>query len=140
MLKVDVIAVGQLKSGPLYDLCERYRSMVQMPLSVIELKDNQKIADKINPRAIIWALDERGSSISSPSFAQEIQDLIDNGEKHLQFIIGGADGLPEDVRNSAHKLISFGKQTWPHMLARVMLLEQIYRAQQIIKGHPYHRD
>jgi len=140
MLKIDLIAVGQLKKGALFELSERYRGMIHYPLSIIEVKDDHKIAEKIVPQASLWAMDERGVSVGSASFARSVQDLSDEGVKHLQFVIGGADGLPESVRKSAHKLISFGKQTWPHMLARVMLLEQIYRAQQIIKGHPYHRE
>ena len=62
------------------------------------------------------------------------------GISRFQFMIGGADGLTPEVRDSAHALLAFGKQTWPHMMARVMLMEQIYRAQQIIQGHPYHRE
>ncbi|MDB2682695.1 23S rRNA (pseudouridine(1915)-N(3))-methyltransferase RlmH [Alphaproteobacteria bacterium] len=140
MLKIEIIAVGSLKSGSFYDLVQRYSGMIQYPLTIHELKDDHKIAEKLNPQAVIWAMDERGKSFGSTQFASDIQDLSDSGVKQLQFVIGGADGLSDEVRNAAQKLISFGKQTWPHMMARVMLLEQIYRAQQILKGHPYHRE
>jgi 23S rRNA (pseudouridine1915-N3)-methyltransferase len=85
-------------------------------------------------------MDERGKSLPSLKFADKIRDLQNQGRSHIQFIIGGADGLGDDIRKRADLLLSFGAQTWPHMLARVMLLEQIYRCQQILSGHPYHRE
>ncbi len=99
----------------------------------------KKLQDKIRPDAYVIALDERGKSLSSPDFARKIQDLMDQGRPCIQFIIGGADGLNDDIRKRADTLLSFGVQTWPHMMVRAMLMEQIYRARQIIAGHPYHR-
>ena len=98
-----------------------------------------QILSRLSPDAFIFALDERGKSLPSREMASKIQDL-QNNSRDLQFIIGGADGLNADIRKQSNFLLSFGAQTWPHMLARVMLLEQIYRAQQILKNHPYHRD
>jgi len=85
-------------------------------------------------------MDERGQTIKSVAFAEIFQKQMDIGHTHFQFIIGGADGLTQEVRERSNLLLSFGAQTWPHMLARIMLLEQIYRAQQILDGHPYHRE
>ena len=77
--------------------------------------------------------------LSSASFAAKVQDLMDEGRPVIQFIIGGADGLNDEIRKRADILLSFGIQTWPHMMVRIMLIEQIYRARQIVAGHPYHR-
>jgi 23S rRNA (pseudouridine1915-N3)-methyltransferase len=85
-------------------------------------------------------MDERGASLPSRKFAEKFQNLQNESRSNVQFIIGGADGLNDEIRGRADFLLSFGRQTWPHMLARVMLLEQIYRVQQILKNHPYHRD
>ena len=84
---------------------------------------------------VIVALDERGKSLGSAEFCKQLYAW-----ENVTFVIGGADGLDEEIRKKADFLLSFGKQTWPHMLVRVMLLEQIYRAQQIASGHPYHRE
>src|SRR5690606_29140891 len=99
----------------------------------------KKIQEKIRKDAYVVALDERGQSLSSPAFADKIQSLMDQGRSCIQFIIGGADGLDDTNRQHADYLLSFGVQTWPHMMVRAMLMEQIYRARQIIAGHPYHR-
>ncbi len=88
----------------------------------------------------IVALDERGKEITSRTFAKKISDWQDDGIGDLTFVIGGAEGLDDVVKQRATETISFGRLTWPHMLVRGMLVEQIYRAQQIIAGHPYHRD
>lgn len=140
MIKIHLLVVGTLKSGALYDLCQEYQKRSGWPIHVHECRDDQKLIHKINKDWPLWVMDERGVSVKSAVFAADFQDIIHDGHKNLQLVIGGADGLPEAIRKSADKLISFGKQTWPHMLVRVMLMEQIYRAQQILKGHPYHRE
>lgn len=152
MLRIDIIAAGRLKKGPLLDLCQEYQKRLKWKVSLHEIEsrytesdnvqadEQRKISEKIDPSAFVIVLDERGNGLRSLDFAKTIENLQNTGEGHLQFIIGGADGLTEDVRARANLLLSFGQQTWPHMLARVMLLEQIYRAQQILIGHPYHRE
>ena len=152
MLTIDVIAVGRLKKGPYYDLCDDFSSRTKWKLKIHEIESKytepqnmqddeaRKIADRIDERAFVVVLDERGNGLKSLDFAETIQKLMDTGEQHIQFIIGGADGLTDEIRDRANLLLSFGQQTWPHMLARVMLLEQIYRAQQIMARHPYHRE
>lgn len=151
-MKVDIIAAGRLRSGPLHDLYQTYHKRLQWSLSCIEIEskkkqaaavqkeEHQKILDHIAPGAFVIALDERGKSLPSVALADRIRDIQNSGQSHIQFIIGGADGLSDDIRKRSDLLLSFGQQTWPHMLARVMLLEQIYRCQQILSGHPYHRE
>ena len=89
--------------------------------------------------AIVVALDERGKALPSEAFAARIGDWRDRGAGDLAFLIGGADGHGDAVRARADFLLAFGPMTWPHMLVRGMLAEQLYRAQQILAGHPYHR-
>lgn len=87
----------------------------------------------------VVALDERGRSEASEAFATRLGRWRDDGVRTVGFIIGGADGLDDAVRKKADLVLSFGAFTWPHMLVRAMLAEQIYRAQSILAGHPYHR-
>lgn len=146
MLKIDVIAVGKLKNGPFYELLQEYQKRIRWKLTVHELEaetqeaEIARITARLDNDAIIIAMDERGNGLKSIDFADTINRFQESGTDHIQFIIGGADGLNDDIRGRANLLLSFGQQTWPHMLARIMLLEQIYRAQQIIAGHPYHRE
>lgn len=152
MLKIEIIAVGRLRKGPLFEMAEEYKKRLSWSLTIHQLEsryndskqanieENQKILEKLDKNAFIIAMDERGNGLKSLDFAQTIKKIQNNGTDKIQFIIGGADGLNDEVRGQANLLLSFGQQTWPHMLARVMLLEQIYRAQQILAGHPYHRE
>ncbi len=89
--------------------------------------------------AVMIVLDERGDSLTSTQFAQQLQRWRDDGVAELAFLIGGANGLNAEVRKSAQLVLSFGRVTWPHFLMRALLAEQLYRAQQILDGHPYHR-
>jgi 23S rRNA (pseudouridine1915-N3)-methyltransferase len=144
VLQLDIIAVGRLKAGPLHELCTDYAGRLKdWHLAIHEIDDRkppeQAILSKIAEAKYVFVLDERGKSLGSEDFARKIQSLEDSGRNRIAFVIGGADGHSEAVRKKADFLLSFGIQTWPHMLARVMLAEQIYRARQIIAGHPYHR-
>lgn len=152
MKQVDLIVVGKLTKGPLYDLFRDYERRISWPLKVYEVEskfrdsvpmtkdEHEKITSKIDNNAFVVILDERGNGLRSLDFAKTVQNLQNSGENHIQFVIGGAEGLSEEIRNKASMLLSFGQQTWPHMMARVMLMEQIYRAQQILAGHPYHKE
>lgn len=152
MLRIDILAVGQLKQGPLHALCKDYQSKINWRLTIHETQsrhkapkamqgdEHEKLERLIVSGSFVIAMDERGKEIQSRGFAQHFQNFQNTGTSHIQCIIGGADGLSDALRKRANLLLSFGRQTWPHMLARVMLLEQIYRAQQILAGHPYHRD
>jgi 23S rRNA (pseudouridine1915-N3)-methyltransferase len=152
MLHFDVIAVGKLKKGAYHDLQEDYLKRVRWPLNLYEVEsrysdpdqmnadENRKIKDHLSANAFIMVMDERGDGLRSLDFAETLQKMQNNGVDQMQFVIGGADGVNDEVRDQASLMLSFGQQTWPHMMARVMLLEQIYRAQQILAGHPYHRE
>lgn len=152
MLHIDIIAVGKLKKGPLAELSDEYLKRITWPLTLYEIEspyreaanqqadEERKILDKLRPHAFVVVLDERGNGLKSLDFAKTLERLQNDGEEYVQFVIGGADGLTDAVRARAGFLLSFGQQTWPHLLARVMLLEQIYRARQILSGHPYHRE
>jgi 23S rRNA (pseudouridine1915-N3)-methyltransferase len=152
MFKIDFIVVGKVKKGPWRDLIDDYVSRLKWPVNLIELEskytdgktqqdhEQRLILDKLDTDSFIIVLDERGDGLRSLDFAQTLQKIRDTGEAKLTFLIGGAEGFTDDVRNKANMLLSFGQQTWPHVMVRVMLLEQIYRAQQILAGHPYHRE
>ena len=144
MTRIEIIAVGRMKNSSFAGLWEDYLKRCTWPLALHELDvrqdhEHKKIMEKIRGDAFVIALDERGKSLSSASFAAKVQDLMDEGRPVIQFIIGGADGLNDEIRKRADILLSFGIQTWPHMMVRIMLIEQIYRARQIVAGHPYHR-
>lgn len=151
-MNIQLLVAGRLKKGAHFDLFRDYLKRMEWIVTLTEIDskhtDQQKIhadetaqfLERIDKAAIVVAMDERGKTLSSRDMAGKIQDWQNSGQSNIQFIIGGADGLNDEIRNRANLLLSFGKQTWPHMLARVMLLEQIYRCQQILKNHPYHRD
>ena len=147
-----IVAVGRMKPGPQADLMKTYIDRVTWSMRLVEVEprtmrdaDAQKTADaeairaKLPPGAVIVALDERGKTMTSPDFAAWIGRQQTDGAQHIVFILGGADGLHESLCAEARLVLAFGQMTWPHMLARAMLAEQLYRAQQILAGHPYHR-
>ncbi len=146
MLRIDVIAAGKMREPALRALWDEYKTRLGWSLTLYEIdvrnrKDELKrLEEKLDPRAYLFALDEKGKSLPSIDFARRLEGLAADGRAHVQFLIGGADGLSPELRKKADFLLSFGSQTWPHMLVRVMLIEQIYRARLIIAGHPYHRE
>lgn len=151
MLDIDVIAIGRMTDSAMAEVAESYYSRIRWPLKMHEIKSRKqdkrerhkeettKIHDKLDSHALIIVLDERGYDLQSLKFANQLREWRDTGEKSVQFIIGGAEGLSDDIRNKANLVLRFGQQTWPHLLVRIMLLEQIYRAQTILDGHPYHK-
>jgi len=152
-MRTHILAISKWKKGPeqaLFDsYVERLRPKpvlkeleVRKKLSGSELKQAEAdlLLDAVPKGSVIVALDERGKTMPSRAFAQKIQAWQDQGRGDIAFIIGGADGLHESVRARADLLISFGSMTWPHMLVRPMLAEQLFRAHCILAGHPYHRD
>lgn len=157
MTKVSICAVGRLRSGPEKQLIDDYttrfdrtgRALGLGPLSLSEVEDRKgggmaaeaALLDKAIPDgAVLVTLDERGQLISSPEFAAKLAGWRDQGRAHVAFVIGGADGIDPALRARAEFSISLGKMVWPHMLARVMLCEQLYRAATILAGSPYHRE
>lgn len=155
-MKVHICAVGRMRAGPEKVLFDDYQTRFDRtgrglglgPLSVVEVEDKKNLGmgaeaallDRALPKgAVICALDERGTVMTSPKFADRLGSWRDAGRSDLAFIIGGADGIDPSLRARADAKLSFGAMVWPHMLARVMLAEQLYRAASILSGSPYHR-
>jgi 23S rRNA (pseudouridine1915-N3)-methyltransferase len=151
-MRVTICAVGRLKAGAERDLIDKYAKRIQWPLDIVEVDERRKlspaelksregelIAAALPDGAIRVALDERGKTLPSTAFSDKIGNWRDQG-RDIAFMIGGAGGLAPALRDNADMVLSFGTATWPHMLARVMLVEQVYRAQEILAGHPYHRE
>ena len=155
-MRIHILAIGRLRSGPESALIDDYlarfdrtgRALGLGPARVVEIEDRKGggaeaegalILQALPKGAALVALDERGRVMSSPDFAATLSRLAETGTRDLAFAIGGADGHPEAVRGRADTLLSFGRMVWPHMLARVMLAEQLYRAASILAGSPYHR-
>jgi len=153
-MKFLIVAVGRAKAGPEKALFQLYQNRLHTPFSLQLIEVEEKRAfrgDQLRKReasllqgyvadgSTVIVLDEREESIPSKQFAGKIGDWRDQGIRDLVFIIGGADGLDDSIRKRAQYTLSFGAQTWPHMLVRGLLAEQLYRAQCILCGHPYHR-
>ena len=155
-MKVAILAVGRLRAGPEADLVRDYldrfdktgRALGLGPARVVEVEDKKNagraaegalLAKALPDGAVLVALDERGRTLTSPEFAAMLARWRDAGRSEVAFILGGADGIEPALRDRADLVLSFGAMVWPHMLARVMLSEQIYRAATILSGSPYHR-
>lgn len=155
-MRLRILAIGRLRKGPEKDLIEDYiarfnrsgRPLGLGPVELIELEDKKSggkgaeaalLLKAIGQSATVIALDERGTLQSSPDFAAHLARIRDAAPSELVFVIGGADGLDPAVLQRAQSHLSFGKMVWPHMLVRVMLTEQLYRAASILAGGPYHR-
>ncbi|QYX56259.1 23S rRNA (pseudouridine(1915)-N(3))-methyltransferase RlmH [Roseovarius sp. SCSIO 43702] len=155
-MRLHICAVGRLRPGPERELVDDYlarldrtgRALGLGPATVIEVEDKKgggmaaeaALLDRAIPSgAVVVALDERGKTLASPTFARTLADWRDAGRGDAAFVIGGADGLDPSLRARADLSLSFGAMVWPHMLVRVMLAEQLYRAASILAGAPYHR-
>ena len=155
-MRVHLCAVGRLRAGPERDLIADYvqrfdrtgRPLGLGPLTEHEVEDKKNagmgaeadlLARAVPSGAVLVTLDERGKLISSPEFAAQLARWRDAGRQDVAFVIGGADGIDPSLRAKADFSVSFGTMVWPHMLVRVMLAEQLYRAATILSGGPYHR-
>jgi 23S rRNA (pseudouridine1915-N3)-methyltransferase len=140
-VKLTVLAVGKLRDAWVKEGCDEYAKRVRgkLPLDIVELKDAGELERRLPPRYRVWALDERGRELSSEELAQALKRDMNAGEQGIAFLIGGADGLPADLVKRADVRWSLGRLTLPHRLARLILLEQLYRALSIVRGEPYHR-
>jgi 23S rRNA (pseudouridine1915-N3)-methyltransferase len=139
-LKLHIVARGKIARSAEADLVARYAQRITWPFAITELPEiGGKVAAALAPAKII-ALDESGVTMGSTAFAKLIESWRDSGVREARFLIGAADGLSVDERASADLIWSFGAMTWPHLLVRAMLAEQLYRATSIIAGHPYHRE
>ena len=138
-MKLHIVARGKIGRSAEADLIARYAQRISWPFVMTELPETGgKVADLIAPAKII-ALDESGTTMGSVAFAKLLEGWRDSGVREARFLIGAADGLTPEERASADLLWSFGAMTWPHLMVRAMLTEQLYRATSIIAGHPYHR-
>lgn len=155
-MRVHLVAVGRLRGGPERALIDDYRTRFDRtgrplglgPLTEHEVEDKKGggmeaeadlLTRALPSGALLVTLDERGKSLSSPEFAADLARWRDAGRQDVAFAIGGADGLSPAFRARADASISLGRMVWPHMLVRVMLTEQLYRAATILAGGPYHR-
>jgi 23S rRNA (pseudouridine1915-N3)-methyltransferase len=156
-MKITIACVGRAgraKHDAAQTLIEGYSSRLPWPVAIREVEDKKQggtVAERkareaalllaaLPKGAVIVALDERGKSLSSRHFADLLANWRDHGEQEIAFLIGGADGLDPTLLAKARLTLSLSAMTWPHLLARVMLLEQLYRAWSLQTGHPYHRD
>lgn len=152
-LRTHIVAVGRMKAGPeraLFDLhaarltpAPELREVEEkrpLPTEKLKIREAELLLAAVPEGARIVAMDERGKQLGSVAFAQKLGDWRDEGVRDVAFVIGGADGLDKAVLDQAHLLLSLGKMTWPHMLVRGLLAEQLYRANAILSGHPYHRE
>lgn len=155
-MRVQICAVGRMRSGPELALAQDYLARFDKlgrghglgPVKMIEVEDKKKsgsiaecelLTRAIPKGSVTCALDERGKQMSSPEFAALLGHWRDNGQQIASFVVGGADGLTAEFRDTVDQTLSFGKMVWPHILVRVMLAEQLYRAAAIEANLPYHR-
>jgi 23S rRNA (pseudouridine1915-N3)-methyltransferase len=140
-VKLAVVAVGKLKEAWVQEGCAEYAKRVRgkLPLELVEVKDDAELVRKIPPRYKLWALDERGRELASEELAASLNKAMNGGEQGIALVIGGADGLPKELVARADFVWSLGRATLPHRLARLIVLEQLYRALSILRGEPYHR-
>lgn len=139
-MRLHIVARGKFGRSPEQELVERYVKRINWEVKLSELPEQGGKAPKISDQTKIIALDETGENWTSKAFAEILNRWRDNGVREARFLIGAADGLTEEERNSADHFFSFGKATWPHLMARAMLAEQLFRATAIIANHPYHRE
>lgn len=136
---LHVIARGKIARSPEAELVARYEKRIAWPLRLTELPETGgRIPDPMTPCRTVL-LDEKGRQLGSEEFAHILGDWRDNGIRETRFVLGAADGHSQAERDGADLLVAFGKATWPHLLARAMLMEQLFRATSILAGHPYHR-
>lgn len=155
-MRIQICAVGRLRPGPERELISDYLNRFDRtgrahnlgPATVLEVEDKKglgppaeaELLRRALPKSgLIVTLDERGKTLTSPQFARQLANWRDSGQSDVAFVIGGADGIDPGLRQEAQISLSFGTMVWPHMLARVMLTEQLYRAAAITAGTPYHR-
>jgi 23S rRNA (pseudouridine1915-N3)-methyltransferase len=136
---LHIVARGKIGRSPEADLIERYLKRITWPTRVTELPERGGKIPDLPPGSISIALDERGENLSSMALAKKLEAWRDGGKREARFLVGAAGGHDEAQRRNADLLLSFGQATWPHLLVRAMLAEQLFRATSILANHPYHR-
>ncbi len=145
-MNITILAIGKTKDDATTDLVAEYCKRLSWRVKISDLPQKNKADDgarliaAIPKQSFVIALDEHGDNLSSQKLAAKIQSWQNAGHSHLCFIIGGADGLSAEVLRRADFNLALGKMTWPHRMVKVMILEQLYRANTILSGHPYHRE
>ncbi len=160
-MKLTIAAIGRMKAGPMAELVDTYAKRIRQAgkpagitaLNIVDFPESRKatasaraceeasLLNSATPSGgILIALDERGKPVNTAEFAELIKTELESGSQDLVFAIGGPDGHAAELRTNARHMVSFGHMTWPHMLARVLLAEQIYRVVTILINHPYHRN
>ena len=151
-MDITILACGKIKKGSISELLNHYSKQLHWNVVTKEIivsqndsvskkrEENKRLIEALSDQAYVIALDETGKDFTSREIAGVFDKQQQLSTKHIQIIIGGADGLTKELLDCASIKLRFGKQTWPHKLVRLMLIEQLYRAQSILDNHPYHRD
>ncbi len=154
-MKITIISIGKFENSPHRLAFENYLKRMKWDIELRELElknahnlsvdkikegEGKLIAKAIKSGSVVIALDEKGKEFTSPNFAKLISNFAVQGDSHLTFLIGGANGLAAEIVAVANLKIALGLMTFPHLMVRAMLMEQLYRAQSIIAGHPYHKE
>lgn len=137
---LHILARGKIGRSPEADLVDRYLKRISWPTRLTELPERGGKMPDLPPNAVRVVLDERGKALTSTELARKLEAWRDDGKREARFLIGAADGHDDQERSEADLLLSFGPATWPHLLARAMLAEQLFRATSILANHPYHRE
>lgn len=137
---LHIVARGKIGRSPEADLVDRYLKRIAWPTRLTELPDSGGSISALPGNSVTIVLDERGETLSSVEFAKKLESWRDGGKREARFLIGAADGHRPEARAGADLLLSFGPATWPHLLVRAMLAEQLFRATAILANHPYHRE
>lgn len=137
---LHIVARGKIGRTPEAELVERYLKRISWPTRVTELPEGGRAGPPLAKDGVSVLLDERGQALSSAELARKLESWRDSGKCEARFVIGGADGHQESERAKADLLLSFGPATWPHLLVRAMIAEQLFRATSILANHPYHRE
>ncbi len=139
-MKLHIVARGRIGRSPEAELVERYLKRVSWPTRITELPESGGSPPPPIDNSVTILLDEKGETLGSLDLAKRLERWRDDGRREARFLIGGADGFADEDRKGADLLLSFGRATWPHLLARAMLAEQLWRATSILANHPYHRE
>jgi len=137
---LHIIARGKIGHGPEAVLVDRYLKRISWPVKVTELPESGGKPPPPAAGSVTILLDEKGEQLGSLDLARRLERWRDAGRREARFLIGGADGFGDAERAGADLLLAFGRATWPHLLARAMLAEQLFRATSILANHPYHRE
>jgi 23S rRNA (pseudouridine1915-N3)-methyltransferase len=137
---LHIVARGKIGRSPEAELVERYLKRIAWPTKVTELPDAGGNLPTLPSNSVTIVMDERGQSLSSTELAQRLEKWRDIGKREARFLIGAHGGHDDETREEADQLLGFGQATWPHLLVRAMLAEQLFRATSILANHPYHRE